>query len=235
MEKINKIEFENQKIYLLLGRTGQGKNYFLRDLLKSLFNKKILDYIYVFCRNQPHHDFYIIKDEYLNKFYYRSCTPEMLQNIIKLQEERQRNNLPSSCGIVLDDSFIKDEKNKNKTLSNNGIFTELLESHRHLNITLFFLVQKLTLVNTFTRTNCNYVFLIGDQLGSEQYGKIFKEFGDNTGKLSLKEFSEFINKSAYNNNIVLINNVIKVRNYKERISLLKARAVNKGYYLEFNI
>ena len=186
---------ETPSIVLLCAAPRSGKSYTIRWLLTTLAMAGKFDYGVVFSTSgKVNGDYDYVPQQYVHAEY----TDEKLAAILRHQDKR-RSLRPPSSGLKGQGSnlptkvrecppmFLVFDDMTGQVNMNSKVFTRLITSYRHYNITLFFAAHLITRVSTVFRECCRYAFIF-KQNTSRSVDSLWNEFFQDIPRDQLKEF-----------------------------------------------
>lgn len=134
-----------------------GKSYLVRHFLKSILVQNF-DVFVVFCGSPTQLDEY--KEILPGSLFFDEFRPEVISSIEASQNKRHAENKPMlRVLMIMDDCVGYKEKNSD----------EIMQSYtrgRHINTSIIFITQNITLCNTHWRTNSDYLFILKNNAAS---------------------------------------------------------------------
>jgi len=135
-------------IILISAGPGSGKTNLIKYILCDLFSKKKLFYGIVFCPTSFNDSYSFLPSKYI----YSQYDEDVVINLINLQiKQIKSNNQAKPCFIVFDDMI-------GSINFNSHLFSKLVSTFRHYNVTLIFSVQYLYKVSPVLR-ECVSLFI----------------------------------------------------------------------------
>jgi ABC-type dipeptide/oligopeptide/nickel transport system ATPase component len=159
---------------IVIGKRGCGKSYLALDIISNFIknNTANKNNVLVISSNSDH--------EYIYGRKLVSYTPELIDNILKLQKnkiENKHKNSDVDLLVVFDDCF----NSKGSWMKDQAI-TELLFNNRHYHITYVLMMQYPLGITPELRSNFDYLFLFKDNFISnvkrmyDHYAGMFPSF-----------------------------------------------------------
>lgn len=131
---------------------NQGKSYLIKDIITNIRNSGSGWDMYIVFSNTLENGFY--QDFIPGKTKYGSYDPTVIRKLLTIQKEKlSENKRPPSVLVIFDDC-----------VSNKMIYDEeinfLFTRGRHLNLSVIFITQSPTMVNSVWRQNTTHLFVL---------------------------------------------------------------------------
>ena len=225
MSPLDSLEFEPDSTYTLLSARRSGKTFFIRNLVRELLERKLIDVVYLFSHTAQYDSGY----DWIDR---RCILPaDRMDDIIKLmwrvQEakakklsaEEKKDKLPHIC-FILDDWDLEQ--------SNEGL-NMLYIRGRHLNFTTIISAQITTRgVSPFIRGNTRYLFirlLNASNIVKDVYGMIL-----NSDFASSTQFLDFVKANRKDYKFILYDTTEE--DPSQTVKVVKAEEVEFQYKLK---
>lgn len=170
---------ETPAIVLLAAAPRSGKSYTIRHMITSLCRAGVFNYGVVFSTSGKYNGDY---DYMPGKYVHSEYTDQKLTAILAHQDRRRDpvTKMPPPMFIVLDD-MIGQVKMDSK------VFTRLITSYRHYNISVFYAAHLVTRVSTLFRECCRYCFIFR-QTTKRSFEALWEVFLQDIPRDRLEEF-----------------------------------------------
>lgn len=170
---------------LVLGASNSGKTTFLVDLLKNYLIKDF-EQVIIFSPSFNEQETYDDIRDYVTKSY-KTITKRRLKKLLK---DLKKANYPQTLIIIDDQSHAHSVHGGQK-----GIFAELVDTARWINVSIIVCAHSLTSYSTALRGNLEHLFLFY-QSNQNQRKQVHKEFM----KMTSKQFKDLYTKYVINRN-----------------------------------
>lgn len=143
---------------LIYGKKNTGKSWITRDIMYHL---RDIPTGVVISPTEMSNGFF---SKFVPKiFIYEEYHPSIIANLVKRQEKLARRiengeNLDKNVYLVLDDCLY------DKSWQNDKNIRKIIMNGRHLGISFLFTAQYLMIINTYIRSNSDYIFILKENL-----------------------------------------------------------------------
>lgn len=163
-------------ILLAVGFCNSGKTVSIRYTVKTCNN---FDFIIVISNTAEFNgDYEYLKDlKIKHRIYNGSKCNEVIELLLKIQEENHKNNKKNKVLLICDDIM--------GSLNTSDTFKKLCSTYRHFNISLFITTQFCNNSTTYIRELANYVYCF-DQRTEQSKKAIYSSYFSDVGS-----FAEF--------------------------------------------
>jgi hypothetical protein len=205
-KNLDSIEYERDSTYTLLSSRKTGKSAMIKQLVKILLDKKLIDMIYLIsytADKDPAYNWiskkYIIHPSYMDK---------VINQIFLIQDKHKH---PKNIAIIFDDFDLD---------SNSETINKLYRLGRHSHITTIVSAQITTRgVSPSIRNNTRYLFI--RKLNSIMLSRDVFLMLTNTVFDNGQDFKEFVNANTNDYQFILYENTEVPRD--ESLSIVKAK------------
>lgn len=203
-EQVPKVAFRG----IIVAPSNSGKSCLINNMITNLYDK-VFDRVYIFSSSIHIDDNWINVKKYLNNnhiydeeddpIYFEKYDEHALNKIIDLQEgvikylKNKKADRLFSILVVLDD-IADDVKTRHSDAIN-----KLFIRGRHMNISIISSVQKYTLCNTISRTQCSFLIAFKIRNNSDLDLIVDENSGqtDHDKKLFLEVYKTAVNYAPY--------------------------------------
>lgn len=202
---------------IINGKAGSGKSHLLKYIMRETSKAEIsFDYGIVFSNTAWEGSFNYVPEQ----FVYEDYNEEVIEKLIKLQEDNLKKKINKQAFIILDDCCSENEYNST-------ILKKLFIMGRHYMISLILTTQYPHLVPPCLRSNSNFnvFFNIGE--GIREMRAVYECYGQR-----FKNYDEF--RIFYYDNIA-DHKFIMWRGEVDGYQVYKAPDIIPSFLLKFNI
>ena len=143
----------------IIGKRGSGKSWIIRHLLYQMHLSGNIDECCIFAPTEKIYGFYSNFTEQVHHKY----DSKIIEEILAIQTDRIKNKIKKQVTVVFDDCF-----GINKLFATDKLLRELLFNARHYEITYILSMQYPLKLCPELRSNFDYVFLMTDDICSNQ-------------------------------------------------------------------
>lgn len=207
--------FKTPANYLILGKTNTGKTQSFKYLVRQYFCK-VLNKIYVFCGTLEFNDDY----DYIPKAYKsEDMDIDLIEQIVEKAKIKKRSGKHEQIGIVIDDAI------GNLNLRD-PFWDRLFSTSRHLNISVFVILQHIKYITPCMRVNIGYILIT--KVSDNNVDCLFELQNKFRTK---REWKSFLDKNCVNYNLIVVDNYDP---YKEdSIGIIRPPKTVKKFRLKY--
>ena len=184
------------RVLIYCARRNSGKSELLKYIVNQFRHK--FDKIYVLSPTERVNDFYkesgLVEDDNIFDNWDENWVKSLIGKMTMINSKKPKDERKHICLIC--DDIVAD-----KSLHSSSTMRTLIARGRHINISIIFTVQSLTMVSPLCRSNADFVFI--GQLNNASLNIACDEYL--AGSLDKKQFIEMYRKHTGDFNFLIIN------------------------------